>query len=75
MHMIMNEHYNVFEFYRSGETKPFFRSRNIFNIPRVGEEIDIYDVQGIVSTVTWNLDYPILPHEQWRCNIYIKSKE
>jgi len=40
--------------------------------PRVGEGIGVADVSGRVVSVVWNMDYYNKPHEQWRCNIYIK---
>lgn len=64
--------YNSVEFYRSGETRPFCIRLGILNIPRIGDGIDVFDVRGEVSGVTWNMDYFQKEHERWRCNVYIK---
>jgi len=63
--------YNVVEFYKSGSTQPFRRRTGVFNCPRAGESLNVSGVTGTVVTVNWNLDYEGLPHEQWRCNIYV----
>lgn len=63
------------EFYISGETKLFARLVGLFSLPQVGESVAIHNVIGTVVTRTWNLDYAGMPHEQWRCNIYIQPLE
>jgi len=63
--------YNVTEFYKSGEVRPFARRSGIASHPRPGDRIDAFGVTGEVSSVVWNMDYHGEPGEQWRCNIYI----
>jgi len=70
--MAKSELYQVVEFYLSGTSKPFLRRTGITNIPRVGDSVDARGITGDVVAVTWNLDYAEAPHENWRCNIFIK---
>lgn len=70
----MGDIYNVIEFYRSGETRPFARRTGVIHIPSVGDTVDAFGVTGAVVTVNWNMDYQGKPDEQWRCNIYILEK-
>jgi hypothetical protein len=67
--------YNVTEFYRSGEIKPFCRRSNIIARPALGDTLDVAGVSGKVVAVTWNMDYCDEEHEQWRCNIYVKAPQ
>lgn len=67
--------YNIIEFYRSGEARPFARRNGLLNVPAVGHGIDAFGVRGVVAQVNWNMDYAGQDHEQWRCNVYIRPEE
>lgn len=71
----IDDTFHVVEFYRSGENRPFSRRNGILNIPRVGDAIDAFGFRGVVSSVTWNMDYEGKPDEQWRCNVYLKERD